>query len=133
MAAKVALDQLDSLDDPAKAALEDVMGDLEQVREGSTLASTWSYSHRSSLISLLFVFNPSLSSLFKHVHNIPLLTPPPSVVIYKYAFIHKQSKAALSDNELVTDDNAGSAYIYNFASRVFDRADAIDRAGKATR
>lgn len=31
MAAKVALDQLDSLDDAGKAALEDVMGDLEQV------------------------------------------------------------------------------------------------------
>lgn len=45
MAAKVALDQLDSLDDPAKAALEDVMGDLEQVGEDFTLTlsrtSTW--------------------------------------------------------------------------------------------
>lgn len=44
-----------------------------------------------------------------------------------------QTKASLSDNELVTDDTAGSAYIYNFASRVFDGADATDRGGKATR
>ncbi|KAK9897157.1 DUF605-domain-containing protein [Cystobasidium minutum MCA 4210] len=73
MAAKLALDQLDSLDDDAKAALEGVMDDLEE------------------------------------------------------------SKSKLSDNELVTDDTAGSAYIYNFASRVFDGADATDRNGKATR
>lgn len=31
MAAKLALDQLDSLDDDAKAALEGVMDDLEEV------------------------------------------------------------------------------------------------------
>ena len=34
MAAKLALDQLDSLDDNAKAALEGVMDDLEQVSSG---------------------------------------------------------------------------------------------------
>lgn len=43
-----------------------------------------------------------------------------------------QSKAKLADNELVTNDLAGSAYVYNFASRVFDSADATDRAGKAS-
>jgi hypothetical protein len=39
----------------------------------------------------------------------------------------------MADNELVTDDIAGSAYISNFASKVFDAADAADRNGKATR
>lgn len=42
------------------------------------------------------------------------------------------AKASLGDNELVKDDIAGSAYVYNFASKVFDAADAKDRAGKAT-
>lgn len=32
MAAKVALDQLDSLDDDGRNALETIMGDLEEVR-----------------------------------------------------------------------------------------------------
>lgn len=46
--------------------------------------------------------------------------------------VRPQAKAKLADNELVTNDLAGSAYVYNFASRVFDSADATDRAGKAS-
>ncbi|KAL7008502.1 hypothetical protein EMMF5_001763 [Cystobasidiomycetes sp. EMM_F5] len=45
----------------------------------------------------------------------------------------ESSKSALSTNELITDDAAGSAYIYNFAARVFDAADKVDRSGQATR
>jgi vacuolar protein sorting-associated protein VTA1 len=41
-------------------------------------------------------------------------------------------KASLSDNDAVADD-AGAAYIENFALRVFNMADNEDRKEKATR
>lgn len=44
-----------------------------------------------------------------------------------------QSKARLADNEAVTEEIAGAAYIENFAVKVFTQADNADRAGKATR
>ena len=44
-----------------------------------------------------------------------------------------QAKAEHANNELVTDDAAGSAHIFNFASRIFDAADRADRDGKASR
>lgn len=42
-------------------------------------------------------------------------------------------KANLADNEAVTDDDAGAAYIENFALRVFNMADNEDRNEQATR
>ena len=42
-------------------------------------------------------------------------------------------KTKLSDNDAVTNDVASSAYIENFALKVFVGADNEDRAGKATR
>ncbi len=42
-------------------------------------------------------------------------------------------KSKLSDNDAVTNDAASSAYVENFALKVFVGADNQDRAGKATR
>jgi vacuolar protein sorting-associated protein VTA1 len=42
-------------------------------------------------------------------------------------------KTNLADNEAVTDDDAGAAYIENFAMRVFNMADNEDRHEQATR
>ncbi|SPO23138.1 uncharacterized protein UTRI_01816 [Ustilago trichophora] len=42
-------------------------------------------------------------------------------------------KAKLADNDAVTNDAASSAYVENFALKVFVGADNEDRAGKATR
>ena len=42
-------------------------------------------------------------------------------------------KSKLSDNDAVTNDAASSAYVENFALKVFVGADNEDRAGKATR
>ncbi|CDS82074.1 uncharacterized protein SPSC_02894 [Sporisorium scitamineum] len=42
-------------------------------------------------------------------------------------------KAKLTDNDAVTNDAASSAYVENFALKVFVGADNEDRAGKATR
>jgi vacuolar protein sorting-associated protein VTA1 len=39
----------------------------------------------------------------------------------------------MSDNEAITNDMAGEAYIENFSLKVFAVADNEDRAGKATR
>ena len=39
----------------------------------------------------------------------------------------------MSNNEAVTEEIAGAAYIENFAVKVFTQADNADRAGKATR
>lgn len=44
-----------------------------------------------------------------------------------------QMKGELSSNEAVTDDAAASAYIENFALRIFSQADNEDRTAKATR
>jgi len=40
-------------------------------------------------------------------------------------------KALLKDNDAVTNEIAGQAYVENFALRVFNGADDEDRAGKA--
>lgn len=45
----------------------------------------------------------------------------------------EQLKAKLADNDAVTNDAASSAYVDNFALKVFVGADNEDRAGKATR
>jgi vacuolar protein sorting-associated protein VTA1 len=42
-----------------------------------------------------------------------------------------QIKTENIDNEAITDDGAASAYVLNFALRVFGRADDEDRAGRA--
>jgi vacuolar protein sorting-associated protein VTA1 len=42
-------------------------------------------------------------------------------------------KADLGDNEAVTDEIAGCAYVQNFCDGVFKTADDEDRAGRATR
>lgn len=42
-------------------------------------------------------------------------------------------KGSLADNDAVTDDEAGAAYIENFALRVFNMADNEDRKEQATR
>lgn len=42
-------------------------------------------------------------------------------------------KATLADNDAALNDEAGAAYIENFAFRVFVQADNEDRAGKASR
>jgi vacuolar protein sorting-associated protein VTA1 len=39
----------------------------------------------------------------------------------------------MQDNDTVTNDIAGQAYIENFSLKVFTMADNEDRAGKATR
>ena len=39
----------------------------------------------------------------------------------------------MEDNQAVTEEIAGAAYIENFALKVFTGADNEDRAGKATR
>lgn len=44
-----------------------------------------------------------------------------------------QMKATLASNDAVTDDAAGSAYIENFALKVFVGADNEDRSGNSTR
>lgn len=41
-------------------------------------------------------------------------------------------KELLKDNDAVTNEIAGQAYVENFALRVFNGADDEDRAGKAT-
>ncbi|KAK4690195.1 vacuolar protein sorting-associated protein VTA1, partial [Phenoliferia sp. Uapishka_3] len=41
-------------------------------------------------------------------------------------------KAELADNDAVADDAAASAYVENFALKVFNQADNEDRTGKAT-
>ncbi|RIA85393.1 Vta1 like-domain-containing protein [Glomus cerebriforme] len=45
----------------------------------------------------------------------------------------EQEKKDLADNEAVTDDLVGEAYVDNFSQKVFTMADNEDRAGKATR
>ncbi|CAG8528857.1 4620_t:CDS:2 [Diversispora eburnea] len=45
----------------------------------------------------------------------------------------EQEKKNLGDNEAVTNDIAGEAYVENFALKVFLNADNEDRAGKASR
>ncbi|CBQ71857.1 conserved hypothetical protein [Sporisorium reilianum SRZ2] len=45
----------------------------------------------------------------------------------------EELKAKLADNDAVTNDAASSAYVENFALKVFVGADNEDRAGKATR
>ena len=42
-------------------------------------------------------------------------------------------KASLANNDAVADDDAGAAYIENFALRVFTMADNEDRREQATR
>lgn len=44
-----------------------------------------------------------------------------------------QMKAALDKDEAVVDEGVAAAYVDNFATKIFDQADAEDRAGKATR
>lgn len=39
----------------------------------------------------------------------------------------------MEDNDAITDEAAGSAYVENFALKVFNGADAEDRAGKSTK
>ena len=39
----------------------------------------------------------------------------------------------MGDNEAVSDDAAASAYVDNFASKLFSQADNEDRSGKGTR
>ncbi|KDE07880.1 hypothetical protein MVLG_01973 [Microbotryum lychnidis-dioicae p1A1 Lamole] len=43
------------------------------------------------------------------------------------------SKSELGTNEAITDDAAASAYVENFAVKLFDQADDEDRKGKSTR
>ncbi|PKY19785.1 DUF605-domain-containing protein [Rhizophagus irregularis] len=47
--------------------------------------------------------------------------------------ILEQEKKELADNEAITNEMAGEAYIENFSLKVFTIADNEDRAGKATR
>jgi vacuolar protein sorting-associated protein VTA1 len=42
-------------------------------------------------------------------------------------------KELLDDNDAVTNEVAGQAYVENFALNVFSGADDEDRAGKATK
>lgn len=41
-------------------------------------------------------------------------------------------KAENADNDAITDDVAGQAYVEQFALEVFERADAVVRADKVT-
>jgi hypothetical protein len=57
--------------------------------------------------------------------------PPP--LADGFARIVLQMKELLDDNDAVTNEVAGQAYVENFALNVFSGADDEDRAGKATK
>jgi len=45
----------------------------------------------------------------------------------------EKAKASMSNQEAITDDVVGKAYMENFASNIFSKADDEERAKKATR
>ena len=45
----------------------------------------------------------------------------------------EQSKASLSDNEAITDEVVGKAYMENLAGNIFAKADEEERAKNATK
>jgi len=45
----------------------------------------------------------------------------------------EKAKAGMSNQEAITDDVVGKAYMENFASNIFSKADDEERAKKATR
>lgn len=45
----------------------------------------------------------------------------------------ERMKSAIGDNDAVHDESAASAYVENFALKVFAMADNDDRRGEATR
>lgn len=87
---------------------------------------------KATLLMYCFSLHVTLASP-GHARSIRTVRPRCPSVPLSCIHCDLQTKANMADNDFITDDIAGSAYISNFASKVFEGADETDRSGKATR
>jgi hypothetical protein len=91
----------------------------------------------SSIILLFFLLTPQLTAgnywAVQSAISLGLKDPEANVFLASLLDSLEKAKAGMSNQEAITDDVVGKAYMENFATNIFAKADDEERAKKATR